>query len=182
MTRRYIGLIGKNGSGKSTVAAYLKEKGFMVVSLSDMVREEATRLGRTHSRDDLTHTGNELKEAHGQAVLAERAIDKVDHLEHPLIAFDSIRNAAEADALKAHHVTLIGVEVPVEVRFARTQERRHSTDHVDYETFLHQDHRESKGVSSGQNIDSALELCDVVIENTGTILQLQQQLNNVLGL
>ena len=42
--RFYLGVCGRNGSGKSTVAAILSapEYGFKACSLSDIIREEAT--------------------------------------------------------------------------------------------------------------------------------------------
>jgi len=44
-----IGLVGRNASGKGQVAEYLKSKGFIYYSLSDVIRNEASRqIGRAH--------------------------------------------------------------------------------------------------------------------------------------
>ena len=56
-----IGLTGKNAAGKGEVAEYLKKKGFVYYSLSDVIREEATEKGLEHSRENLINLGNELR-------------------------------------------------------------------------------------------------------------------------
>jgi len=43
-------LTGMPGAGKSTVAAVLKEKGFSVIIMGDIVRKEAVRRNRYQSR------------------------------------------------------------------------------------------------------------------------------------
>ena len=60
-----IGLTGKNASGKGEVANYLKTKGFVYYSLSDVLREEATKRGLEHTRDNLINLGNELRKKYG---------------------------------------------------------------------------------------------------------------------
>ena len=57
-----IGLTGKNAGGKGEVANYFKTKYFIYYSLSDIIREEATKRGLEHSRDNLIKIGNELRE------------------------------------------------------------------------------------------------------------------------
>ena len=41
--RLFVCLTGMPGAGKSMVAAFLKEKGFAIVTMGDAVREEAKR-------------------------------------------------------------------------------------------------------------------------------------------
>ena len=72
-----IGLTGRNASGKGEAANYLKEKGFIYYSLSDVIREEATKRGLEHSRDILIKLGNELREKHGAGYLAEQISNKL---------------------------------------------------------------------------------------------------------
>jgi len=72
-----IGLTGKSGSGKDTVADYLKEKGFIYFSLSDIIREECKKRGKKIERDNLIKIGNELRKKHGPSVLADKTIQKI---------------------------------------------------------------------------------------------------------
>jgi len=43
--RLIVCLTGMPGAGKSSVASFLKEKGFTVVTMGDVIREEAKRQG-----------------------------------------------------------------------------------------------------------------------------------------
>ncbi|MBI2107815.1 AAA family ATPase [Candidatus Woesearchaeota archaeon] len=67
-----IGLTGKNASGKGEAAAYLKKKGFEYHSLSDILREEATKRGIEHARENLINLGNELRSQFGPNYLAKK--------------------------------------------------------------------------------------------------------------
>ena len=67
-----IGLTGKNAAGKGEIANHLKSKGFVYFSLSDALREEATKRGLEHSRDNLINLGNEMRETFGNGILAKK--------------------------------------------------------------------------------------------------------------
>src|SRR3989344_3159820 len=72
-----IGLTGKNASGKGKAANYLKAKGFVYYSLSDELREEATKKKLEHSRDNLISLGNELRKKYGPNYLAQQINNKI---------------------------------------------------------------------------------------------------------
>lgn len=160
-----VGLIGKNGAGKSVVCEYLKQKGFQVLSLSDIVRDHARKKGRGLSRDELIQTANEIKAEHGLNYLAAESLKRISDTQVKHVAFDSIRNRDEVVTLKKGGVIMIGVEAPLELRYERIKSRGGATDHVDFETFKEQDERESSGKSSGQNINDALMECDFLLNN-----------------
>jgi dephospho-CoA kinase len=175
-----IGLIGRNGSGKSSVCAFLYKRGFLMLSLSDRVRDEAKRRGLPLDRDTLMKVGSQLKEVHGQAVLAERSFLEAQQHGSDKVVFDSIRNKEEALFLKKNGVVLWGIDAPLAVRYERILSRKSATDHVDFETFQEQDEREALGISSGQNIDEAFNACDSVIQNDSTLDHLHEQLTQYL--
>ncbi|MGE4170337.1 MAG: AAA family ATPase [Candidatus Margulisiibacteriota bacterium] len=174
-----IGLIGSNGAGKSSACAFFREQGFVVVSLSDFVREEATRKNLPHSRDNLVATANLLKQARGEAVLAEMALAKMATVDQPM-AFDSIRNVAEVELLKANGVYFIGIDAPVALRYERICKRGLAADAVTFDQFKAQDDRENEGQSSGQNIHAALRACNVVVDNTQGLDALASRLTQIL--
>src|SRR6266705_175956 len=93
-----IGLTGRNASGKGEVAKYLEKKSFYFHSLSDVIRDEVRRRNQALTRESLIQTGNELRERHGPAVLAERVLEKIEADKHYVI--DSIRNPKEVEALR----------------------------------------------------------------------------------
>jgi len=176
----YIGLIGTNGAGKSEVCRYLSEKGYRVVSLSDLVREELRIRGLSEDRDTLTAVANEMKNEYGQDVLAKRTWEWAS-LQNTPVVFDSIRNAAECDFLKGRGVRMIGIDADIQVRFDRISQRKRASDLVNFETFRRQDQEENEGLSSGQHIFLALKSCDHVMKNNGDLASLHQSVEALLS-
>jgi dephospho-CoA kinase len=175
-----LACIGSNGSGKSTVCNYLKSKGFLCISLSDIVREVATQKRREHSRDNLILTANEIKDEYGLDFLASESIKKAENDMNTKVVFDSIRNPNEVNYLKKHNVHCIKISAPVELRYERISNRGHGTDHIDFETFKKQCEREESGESSGQHLTAAMDLCQHSIENAGDQHELFQQIENII--
>ena len=179
-----VGVVGENGSGKTSVCNILKQKQFNIISLSDIVRKQATLLNRDHSRDSLTKTANELKEAEGKAVLAIKSVALADMLQedadYKRTVFDSIRNKDEVEYLKSRGIFLIGIKASIETRYNRIKERQRESDHIDFETFKEQCEREYEGKSSGQNIKEALSACDEIITNDSTEEELEKKIITII--
>ena len=93
-----IGLTGKNGSGKGEVAKYLLDRGFVYYSLSDVLREEASKEGKPLTREVLVALGNQLRSQHGPSVLAEKIFCRLDPEKHYVI--DSIRHPSEVQVFR----------------------------------------------------------------------------------
>jgi len=173
-----VGLTGPNASGKGEVARYLQEVGFASYSLSDGVREEATRQGLDHSRASLIQVGNWLRERFGPGVLAERAL--------PLLSgrsvVDSIRNPGEIKVLRSlPYFRLLGVDAPVEIRFDRSRRRGRPGDGATLEEFKKKEALEQAGEGSGQQLRVCLSLADVVICNDGSLEELRTRTREALA-
>lgn len=176
----YFGIVGDNGSGKSTACDILKSEGFTVSSLSSVVRNYVTSLGLKQERDTLIKYANKLKEEHGLDYFAKTCFHDVQKDRLDFVVFDSVRHPAEVDFLKSNHVYFIGLKVPLEVRYKRIKDRMAETDFVDFETFKKQDELEKSGTSSGQFIDEAFNLCDEIIINSDNLDQLKKQLLSIV--
>ena len=176
-----FGLVGKNGAGKSAVCQYLAEKGFAVLSLSDIVRREVSDRGLESNRDNLVATANDLKQAKGAAVLAIESIAYAKENQLSNVVFDSIRNEDEIVYLKENGVIVIGVDADIELRYQRISARKGDTDHIDFQTFKAHDERENTGASSGQNINQALSMCKEIINNNGSYDGLKQNIDRLLN-
>ena len=174
-----VGLTGPNASGKGEVAACLAEAGFDRHSLSDVVREEATRQGLDHSRDSLIRTGTYLREKFGPGVLAERILSLLGGRS----VVDSIRNPGEIEVLRrlpGFH--LLGVDAPLEIRFERSRARGRSGDGLTLEDFRRKESLEESGRGPGQQLRVCLSLSDVVLLNDGTIEDLRRKVREALAL
>jgi dephospho-CoA kinase len=165
--RIFIGLTGTNAAGKGEAAAYLVRKGFRYHSLSDVVRSEATRLGRDHGRDNLIEIGNRLRSEGGSGALARRVI--ADLGDRDII--DSIRHPAEIEELrKLDRFFLLGVDAPIELRFERSRRRARIGDAPTLEAFRRTEEREMEGPDSeSQQIRECLRLADARVWNEDTL-------------
>lgn len=180
MTKIIIGLIGTNGSGKSTICEYLESRGFMRYSLSDKLRTYVEEKGGEATRDSLMRLGSELKERRGQDVLARDVFEDVLTDDAERVVLDSIRNPAEVAYLKSNGVMFIGVDAALETRYERITQRKRATDHIDFETFKRQDQQENTGESTGQNIYEAIKACESIVINDASQQELLAQVDQLL--
>ena len=180
MSKKWIGLIGQNGSGKSTVCRYLGTLGFNIVSLSDVVRIYADDIGENKDRDTLTRLSNELKNQHGLDYFAKKTSDRMIDQSIDRAVFDSVRHPLEMDYLMSYQTQFIGVSADQRIRYERIQSRGNSTDFVSFDTFKAQDDYELNGKSTGQFIQECLNKCAVIVDNNDNELKLISKIDDII--
>ncbi len=175
-----IGITGKNGSGKSSVAQFLMDNGYVYYSLSDIIRDELENAGRDTSRENLIQMGNDLRASGGAGVLAEHTLKKLRVNECAVI--DSIRNPFEVERLRIREdFYLISVEADSEVRFSRCQKRNRAGDSQNYEVFLDVEAREAASADpTTQQMDRTAEMADAVVKNNGTVNELNEKISQII--
>jgi dephospho-CoA kinase len=168
-----IGLTGKNAAGKGEIVIHLKSKGFTYFSLSDALRDEATKRKLGHSRNNLINLGNELRKKFGNGVLAERINEKIKEAKlkgNDDFVIDSIRNPGEIQELKKNEgFLLVGVVTDEKIRFQRLLKRGRIGDAATFEEFIKHEKRENNNEESGQQLDKCLSMADKHISSSGTI-------------
>jgi len=132
-----VGLTGIIASGKEEVASFFVTAGFELFSLSDRVREEATRQGfQPPSRTDLQRIGNELRRRAGPGVLAYRTLQKIEAAGMRAAVIDGFRNPHEVTYFQQRsQFYLVAVDAPSEVRFERLLQRQRPGDPRTLEEF-----------------------------------------------
>lgn len=175
-----LGVVGNNGSGKSTFCDYLASKGFMIVSLSDVIREHLKEKKLEPTRDNLTEQANQLKQTNGLTYCAEKTFESVNQAKENKAIFDSIRHPNEVKYLKDKNVVLIAIKTSLEQRYNRIKQRQRQTDFVSYDTFKSQDEREASGASFGQSINQCLALCEHEIVNDSTLESFHSKIDLLL--
>lgn len=121
---KLIGLGGTNGSGKDTVAHMLAERhGWLFVSLSDLLRDEAAVRGLSGERKDLRSISNEWRTAFGDAALIVKAQEQFRLVKNQYqgLVVASIRNPGEVDAIHELGGHLIWVDADPAIRYERIQ-------------------------------------------------------------
>jgi dCMP deaminase len=176
-----IGVAGPNAAGKGEVVRFLEERSFYPLSLSDVIREELRRQGLEETRERMIEVGRALRQQHGEAVLAERLLDRLERDRNYVI--DSIRHPAEVEALRKGRVPfqLIWVDAAEAVRFARMRERGRGGDPDSLERLRELEQRElGSDDPAAQQLLAVRALADFTIANDGTIEELRLNVQRLL--
>jgi dCMP deaminase len=194
-----IGLTGPNAAGKGEAAAYLVQKGYAYHSLSDVLREDLELRGIPPTRENLIAIGNELRTLGGPGVLAERILPRLHGTlpgqrdQHPARpdgklaelsgrdVVDSIRNPAEVEVLRRlPGFVLIGVDAPLEVRFARAVMRGRAGDGPTLDEFRAKEARENSPDPSRQQLARTFAMADHTLSNEGSLEDLHRRVEMLL--
>ena len=177
-----IGLTGSMGCGKGEIVKILEKEGFLYITLSMMVREEARKRGIEEEREKLMEVGNSMRREEGAGVLARRAVAKILASGHDKWVVDGIRNPAEIDEIKKvtpvegkdFRPFIIGVNTEKELLISRILSRARESDAKTRDEIVRKIDREL-GVGEpqdGQQVAKCLQKVDVMIENNGTLQEL----------
>jgi dephospho-CoA kinase len=172
-----ICLTGMPGAGKSTVAASLKEKGFSVIAMGDIIREEARHRQLDASNTNLGNLMLQLRKDFGPGAIAHLILRKIEREEigttgMDYIIIDGIRGIAEVDILKrVGCVKLLAIHASTDMRFMHLKQRARSDDPTVVQDFMSRDQRElTVGISE------AIALADETLSNNDlTIDQLTEK-------
>ncbi len=181
-TPKVIGLTGPIASGKGVVAKYLISLGFSNFTLSDIIKDEATKRGLPHERQVLQDIGNEMRENFGNDILARIISERISD-ESGNVVIDSIRNPGEVAFLKGkYNFYLIGIQANEDKRFVLGSKRGTERDKLTPEEFQSLAARDL-GIGekpSGQQVDECLKLSDIILMNDLDEENLRDQVKNTL--
>jgi dephospho-CoA kinase len=168
------------GAGKSTVASFLKDKGFAVVTMGDVIREEAKRQGLEPTDVNLGKMMLKLRQDLGPGAVGQIVLQKLqrDHANDNSsgggsnknssnVVIDGIRSVAEVEVLKkVGHVRLLAIHASEDTRFNYLRKRGRADAPSDSNEFTGRDKRElSVGVSE------AIALANEMISNNDLTLE-----------
>src|SRR5437588_450169 len=115
-------LTGMPGSGKSTVAESLRKKGFAVIAMGDVVRDEAKRKNIDPTDFNLGNLMLELRRESGPGAIAHLILDEIERRETRSaaqnIVVDGIRSVPEVEILRTiGRVKLLAIHASAHTRF-----------------------------------------------------------------
>jgi dephospho-CoA kinase len=166
--RLIVCLTGMPGAGKSSVASFLKEKGFVVMTMGDVVREEAKRQGLEPTDINLGKMMLKLRQDLGPGAVGHIVLQKLARDgSSSNVVIDGIRSIAEVEVLKkVGHVRLLAIHASQDTRFKHLKERARADAPSSGNEFAGRDKRElSVGVSE------AIALANEMISNNDLTLE-----------
>lgn len=181
-----IGVSGTNGAGKDVLGDLLREeRGYTVVSLSDILREELTRDGLEHSRENLSGRSRQIRQAEGDGAMSKRTIEK--HQDKHGLVITSIRTPGEAEVIQDSGGVVVWVDADQRLRYDRLVDARRGrvTDEISFEEFCKQEASEMTPTSQGNGLNMAgvKSRSDVTIINEfSSVAQYQEYLRSFFEL
>lgn len=179
---KIIGITGTLGAGKGTIVDYLvRKKGFSHFSVRQYLTEVIEKQGLPLNRDSMFRVANELRSKQNPAFIIQELYKKAQTQGADAV-IESIRTPGEVEFLKQQdNFILLAVDADPKIRFERIKNRRSSTDHIDFRTFIENEDREMSSTDpNNQNIRKCIEMADIVLSNNGTIEELYRQVENKL--
>ena len=162
LTKLIVCLTGMPGAGKSTIAEGLKPKGYDIINMGNVVREEAKKRNLEPTRSNLGKLMLELREQNGQGAVAELIKPEIESSTANVILIDGVRSSDEIQVLrKFGNVKLLAIHASTDTRFNFLQKRGRSDDPQTKEHFEERDNREL-----GVGISNPIALSDHTISNT----------------
>jgi len=151
------------GAGKSTIADGLKPRGYDIINMGNVVREEAKKRNLESTSENLGKLMLELREKNGPGAIAELVKSQIESSTSNIILMDGVRSNDEIQILrKFGTVKLLAIHASTDTRFGFLQKRGRSDDPQTIEHFEERDNREM-----GVGISNSIALSDYAISNIG---------------
>ena len=170
---RVMGISGMPGSGKSLISEIATERGAIIVSMGDIVREEAKKRG-----EGSKETAVNLRKEYGKYIISELTIKKVKEMQNKgienTIIIEGIRSPAEVNMFKENFESFIILSVFAnqDMRFERLQKRMREDDSKDYNEFMRRDNNEL-----GFGIGDVIALSDKLLINDSDLESYCERIN-----
>jgi dCMP deaminase len=176
-----LGISGPYGAGKGEAVAFLRDRSFYVLSLSDVIREELRGRGLEETRERMIETGTALRAAGGPGVLAERLVAQL--LPDRNYVIDSVRHPAEVQALRkvGSAFRLLWIDADETTRVERLQRRGRGGDPVTLAALRSLEGRElASDDPSAQQLLAVRAMADFQLRNDGDLGLLHAAVQAVL--
>jgi dephospho-CoA kinase len=172
---KILAIVGLPGSGKTTAIEAIKDLG-TVVTMGDIVRNEAKRREIEPNGINLGKIAQQLRESGGPDIIAKKCVDKIVKMKDEIIIVDGIRSLAEVNIFrKFWKFPIIAIRVEEKKRLRRLFKRSRSDDPKNLEELKERDMRELKF-----GLDKVIKEADYSIKNNSTIDDLKKKTRDVV--
>ncbi|GAH41723.1 unnamed protein product [marine sediment metagenome] len=172
---KILAIVGLPGSGKTTAIENIKDLG-IVVTMGDIIRDEAKRRNIEPSGVNLGKIALELRKSEGMGIIAKKCVDLIIKLKGEIIFIDGIRSLAEVNIFrKFWKFPIIAIIVDEKKRLERLFKRSRSDDPKNLEELKERDTRELKF-----GLDKVLKEADYKIKNNSTVDDLKKKTRDLV--
>lgn len=177
MEKKLIGIAGMPGAGKSLVAEYVKQTGYPVVVMGDVIRAKTEQRGLKPTPETLGEVMLKIRRDGGLGAVARYCIPKIRKVGSRVVVIDGVRSLEEVEEFKKEFpdFTLFAVHSSPSTRFKRLYARERSDDPKLWTEFLERDLRELK-----VGLGSAIAMADHIIINEGAKTQLESNTQRLI--
>ena len=135
-------IVGYAGSGKTTAIEAIRDLG-LVVTMGDIIRNEAKKRNLKPSGNIIGEIAKELREKEGPGIIAKKCVDLIKNKDEEVIIVDGVRSISEVNVFrKFWKFPIIAIIVKEEERFKRLFERARSDDPKNIDDLKERDKRE----------------------------------------
>jgi dephospho-CoA kinase len=172
---KVIGVVGKIGAGKDTLANYLAEMlNAAKLDISDVVRKEAQECGIGWSREELTTFSKEKINTFGANYFVEKIAIALNEVSENVSVISGIRTPQNVNFFRNRYnedFILVSIHVSDDkVRYNRIRERSMDKDPSIDEQLITNDRMQEQIF----NISETAKMADFSIENLGTLQDLEK--------
>lgn len=176
-----IATVGPIGSGKDTVIEYISKKyRIPMISIGDIAVDMARCEGIDPTRDNLHMLTERTIKRCGQQFFSKEVLRRAANSGWKSLAVAGLRYPEDVAMLRRLCRRLVVVFVRTskpEVRFERLRRRKEPRDPRTFQEFVAQDGKEIRMF----NLEKTFEMSDFVIENDGTLKELYQEADALIG-
>lgn len=176
-----LGIVGSIASGKDTVADYLKEKGFVAFSHSDILREMMRKEEIEITTPNMTEYGNNLRARKGDGYLSKVISDKIEGDENVVVT--SIRQDGEITSYRERwgdKFLLVKLDAPKEMRLERLLRRARPGDVKSMAELEVIEAKQADGKGGGMNMNKCFETADMEVDNSGSFEELYGKIDKLI--
>lgn len=174
-----IGISGTNASGKDTLGQTLASRGWLFISVSEILRDELHSRGLAIERDNLRNLSAEWRREGGLGILVDKALEVYEREKNKKklsgLAIASLRNPGEANRVHELGGKVIWTDADPKVRYERIVSRlRSDEDRKTYEEFLAEEKAELEhsGDEATLSLSGVKAKADIFIRNDGNDIEI----------
>lgn len=175
-----IGLVGRKGCGKGTIAKILAEKyGAKVFRFSSVIADLLRRLALPESHDNMIRLSEVLRHEFGEDVLKNAIMAQIERGDGNLLVLDGLRRIEDLEGFETLGTfRVINVTAPIGIRYQRLTHRgeKIGENEMSFDEFV----KMQADAPTERTIADVEARAWKTIENAGTLADLERAVQAVM--